>query len=181
MLHCGSLYQALNLFTATEPVTAFNLNGWHFMISRTRSHDVRYLQALGATASASGKDLVSRLKMLNRQVYELVQYAEKPKLKPTSLPAKYLLTGGIEFSADANEDIEKRYEEEHFLSFQKYLDGYAEGGTSLSVQLNWLGKQRRMSHLHLPSYLLIHKWDNPNYMEDLKRADAYQYLWSQKV
>ncbi|KIJ28900.1 hypothetical protein M422DRAFT_235497 [Sphaerobolus stellatus SS14] len=137
-------------------------------------------KALGAIASAEEKDIVSRLKMLNRRVYGMIQYLENPALQPTNLPAKYMLVVGVEFKPDVDEDIDKWYEEEHFPVFSK-IPGWLRGRRYKLVSTAELAGKAEKDALPAPTYLSIHEWDNPNFMEAIKIADVYRYPWTQRV
>ncbi|KIJ26561.1 hypothetical protein M422DRAFT_55450 [Sphaerobolus stellatus SS14] len=137
-------------------------------------------KAIGATASAKEKDIVSRLKMLNRRVYELIQYAEKPALKPTDVPAKYLLVVSIEFKPNAGEDIEKWYREENFPVISK-IPGWLRGRRYKLVNAVELAGKAAKDAPPPTTFLSIHEWDNPRFMEEVLRADIYQHPWSQRV
>ena len=115
-------------------------------------------------------------------MYELVQYLEKPDLKLTETPlaGKHLLVVGVEFSPDTEEDIEKWYEEEHFPVVSK-IPGWLRGRRYKLVSQVELAGKAESGAPPAHTFLSIHEWDNPDFIEDLKRADIYQYTWSKRV
>ena len=123
---------------------------------------------------------MSRTKLLNRRVYELVQCTEKANFSTSDVPSKYLFTVEVECKPEDEEDLNKWYEEEHFPLIEK-VPGWVRGRRYKLVSGRELAGQADQDALPPTKYLSVHEWDRPNFKEQQEFADMYKHPWSERV
>jgi len=137
-------------------------------------------KAINVKATVREKELVSRTQLLNRRVYELLQYFEKPSLSASELPAKYVLTVAAHCEPENEEDFNNWYEEEHFPMIAK-VPGWIRGRRYKLDSAVELAGQADKDAPPLAKFMSIHEWDRPDFMQLPEFQAMFKTSWAQKV
>lgn len=138
-------------------------------------------QALMDGASAREKQILATVQFLQRRIYKHVKTYIHPNATDASFPGKYLLAVSLEVSADAENDFNKWYDEEHmgllakipgWLRGRRYeIHSFAEKGSDVDA-----GVKRPVL-----KYLAIHDFDTPGFKDTEEFKVATSTPWRDRV
>ena len=135
-------------------------------------------KALGANASQREFDIVKRLQMLNRRVYKHFSTHEHQGVQ---LPGKFLLVASLKPSQEGEGEFNKWYEEEHMTLLSK-VPGWLRGRRyTLLSQIELAGKADKKNEVTAISYLAVHEFDRPDFMELQEFQTAMSTPWMKRV
>ncbi|OCH87458.1 hypothetical protein OBBRIDRAFT_796164 [Obba rivulosa] len=129
---------------------------------------------LAETRSDREKDLLSRIKVLDRRTYEA--YEGHPAYPPSSLydptsPAPYTTFFSIDVKPEDEEALNNWYYEEHIPMLAK-IPGWVRSRRFVLKDWGRLGVEGKKDQKAPPKYLAVHEWTSPDFQqsEELKAS-----------
>lgn len=137
---------------------------------------------LAETRSDREKDILSRIRLLDRRTYELYQGA--PIFPPSpdfdeKVPAPIVTFVTAELTPEGEEEYNKFYDEEHIPLFSK-VPGWLRSRRFVLKEWNQLGKEAQ-SHTPPPKYLAVHEWSTTDAFDTEEFKSTLDTPWRKKV
>jgi len=135
-------------------------------------------RSLFPAASENEKSIISRLAVLNRQVYSRFLTVQNPG----AVPGPFCLLVGIEVSPEGAADVDKWYEEEHFSLLAK-VPGFVRGRRyKLESSAELAGKaDPSLAGPAAPPYITVYDWATSTFTEEPTFKEALATPWTARI
>ena len=138
-------------------------------------------KALALQGSEREKNLIPRLALLNRRVYELVTVKTHPGLSTSNLPGKYLFVETSLVQPELDEEFNNWYEQEHIPELSKVPGWQRARRYKLDSSIELARGPAATPENPVHNYLTLHESDRDSFVTSLELAATLVTPWSTKI
>ena len=138
-------------------------------------------KALASTGSEREKNLMPRLALLNRRVYELLTVKTRPGLSTSDLPGKHLFVVTSLVQPELEEDFNNWYEQEHIPELSKVPGWQRTRRYKLDSSIELARGPATTPENPVHNYLTLHESDSDSCITSPESVATLVTPWSTKV
>jgi hypothetical protein len=138
-------------------------------------------KALAMQGSEKEKNLIPRLALLNRRVYELLTVKTRPALSTSDLPGKYLFVVTFLVQPELDEEFNNWYEQEHIPELSKVPGWQRARRYKLDSSVELAHGPAATPENPVHNYLTLHEWDRDGYVAFPEFTATLITPWSTKM